>query len=173
MTTKEIIYGGLNCKSLNEKIRKNHYIPYRILTSDTKYEVNKRYFNAYWGSTFKVISVTYNDHGILEDCYIRWDDGNYGLICTDLDIAADLKLEYDYSKIYETDIINSGRDFSGAEIIYWFFMNKINCFNTKYNGFWKFVDNYSDYRISDYSRYKIIGSLENDIYKNCKILRVK
>ena len=102
-----------------------------------------------------------------------WEDGNYGLICTDLELYKDYRLDKDHNNLHTVDIINSGKIYTGAEIIYWFFMNNINCFDPKYKGFWKFIDTYSQHRISDYNKYKIVADLNGKgYYTNCRIIRV-
>lgn len=169
--TKEIFYTTDN--NLIEKIKDKKLIPYRI-TPRVKYESNRWYYNDYWRQCFKVISVAYDNNGFLQEAYIKWDDDNYGLICTELDIH-DLRLEKDYKCIHNENIINNDKKYTGAEIVYWFFINGINCFNNKYSGFWKFIDTFSAHRISDYARYKLIANYDekNDVYKDCKVIRVR
>lgn len=165
-----IVYS--NNPRMEEKIRNNHFIPYKVNRS-IKYEANRTYYSDYWNQYFKVLSVKYNKQGVLDNAEVFWEDKNYGLICTDL-CEYDLRLDRDYEKIYKHDIINSGKSYTGAQIVYWFFMNNINCFNRKYKGFWKFIDNFSAYRLNDYNKYIISGDInENGIYINCKITRVK
>lgn len=169
--TREIIY--TNNKTMNEKIRRKHLIPYQINSPDIKYETNRWYYNDYWGSYFKVLRVKYNKYNILEECEVMWEDGNYGLICTDLELYRDYRLDKDHNNLHTQDIINSGKIYTGAEIIYWFFMNNINCFNPKYKGFWKFIDTYSKHRIYDYNKYKIVADLNGkQCYTNCRIIRI-
>ena len=57
-----------------------------------------------------------------------------------------LKLFFFFFPVYKDNIVNSDKFYSGAEIVYWFFMNNINCSNEKYNGFWKYVDTHSAHR---------------------------
>jgi len=168
---KEVCY--TNDQKMIDKLRKDKLIPYRI-NPRVKYEVNRWYYSDYWRQCFKVSSVAYDKMGNLVEAYIRWDDGYYGLICTDLDIH-DLRIEKDYKEIHNKDIINSDTIYTGAEIVYWFFINNINCYNKKYFGFWKFIDNSSAHRLSDYNKYKIsaIYDKEKDIYKDCRITRIR
>ena len=159
-------------KKLEEKIRNKHLIPYRVSPS-IKYENGKWYYSDYWGQCFRVLEVNYSRYGVLKDCYIKWDDGNYGLICTDLDFA-DLRIIKDYKEIYKLDeIVNSEAVYTGAEIVYWFFTHNINCFNKKYKGFWKFIDNFSAHRIADFSKYTVTADFVKDKYINCRITKVK
>ncbi len=169
---KEISYSPN--ENINDKIRKKHYIPYLISNKNIKYEANRWYYNAYWGQFLKVISVKYDRYNVLEECYIRWEDDMYGLICTDLEIGSDYKIEKDYKEIYKENIINNDKIYTGAEIIYWFFINGITCFNKKYKGFWRFIDNSSDHRIYDFNKYKVVADIDNNKnYINCKIIRIK
>lgn len=169
---KEILYS--HNEGINNKIRQKHYIPYLITNKGIKYEANRWYYNAYWGQFLKVISVKYDRYNVLQECYIKWEDDLYGLICTDLEIGSDYKIQYDHREIYKEEIINSDKVYTGAEIIYWFFMNNINCFNKKYKGFWRYIDNSSDHRIQDFNKYKITGNIDQKgNYINCKIIRIK
>ena len=169
---KSIIYTTSDIT--NNKIRRRNLIPYRITSKNIKYETNRWYYNAYWNQIMKVTSVKYNDNGELEQCFVMWEDDLFGMICTDLDVNYDYKLEYDRKKIYKQDIINSTQVFTGAEIIYWFFINGITYDNKKYKGFWKYVDLFSDHRLSDYNKYVISATYleDKDIYVNCKVKRV-
>ena len=157
---------------IENRIRSKHLIPYHVNPS-IKYEVGNVYYSDYWGDTFKVLSVHYDRYNILQNAYIKWYDGNYGLICTDLDVS-DYLFTKDTNNVYNTDIINAGRSFTGAEIIYWFYMNNITSMDAKYFGFWKYIDSSSSLRISDTARYFIVGVLlPTDIYVNCKLIRYK
>ena len=158
---------------LEREINRKHIIPYRV-NRYIKYEVNKWYYSSYWRQCFRVLSVKYNSNGILEDAYIQWDDYNYGLICTDL-CDQDYKMEKDFYDIYNKDIINSDKSYTGAQIVYWFYMNNIDCFNRKYRGFWKFIDNTSKHRLNDFSRYKLCATVneQTGFYNNCKIIKEK
>ena len=167
---KKIFY--TTSDQMENKIRNNHFIPYRV-NRYTKYEVNRWYYSDYWNQCFKILSVKYDNYGNLDNAYIYWEDKNYGLICTDL-CEQDLKLEKDYDELYKRDIINSDRIYTGAQIVYWFYMNNITCFDKKYKGFWKFIDTYSAHRINDFAKYKISGELnEKGIYINCRISKEK
>jgi len=168
---KKILYSPN--KQLEEDIREKHLIPYKV-NRYVKYEVNRWYYSDYWRQCFKVLSVKYDSHEVLDNAYIRWDDYNYGLICTDL-CEQDLRLDKDYDEIYKRDIINSDKLYTGAQIIYWFFMNNIDCYNRKYKGFWKFVDSTSGHRLNDFAKYKISADIDEStgIYINCKITKEK
>lgn len=167
----QVIYAAE--KYLKSKITLRHYIPYRV-SRNSKYESNRTYFSGYWSQAFRVINVKYDEHGLLENANIRWDDGCYGLICTDLS-TEDYRLRPDKKGIYKKkDIVNDGKSYTGAEIAYWFYVHNIDQFNHKYKGFWKWIDLYSEERLHDENRYKLFGRENNQgEYTNCRITRIK
>lgn len=166
----KIIYTGIS--RIDEKFRIRHFIPYHI-SRHQRYEINRIYYNNYWSSYFKVIDVEYNKNGFLDDAYVKWEDGCYGLICTELQMD-DYLLSYDSKKIYNIkEIINNGRSYTGAEIRYWFFINKITVLDEKYQGFWRYLDNNSGYCIQDNTRYRLFADLNNNTYERCRIVRLK
>lgn len=159
-------------KQLESKIKVRHYIPYRINHSD-KYEVNRVYYNAYWRQTLQVLDIGYYDDGSMDNAQVKWEDGCYGLICTDL-CSDDYLLVKDKKRINEViNIINTGKAYTGAEIIYWFWLHNINQFNGKYKMFWEWVDYFSDRRLQDRNKYLVYGTERDGIYINCKIYKVK
>lgn len=167
--TKDIMYVN---EKIDSTIRFKHYIPYRVDRS-VRYKSNKMYYCDYWGQFFKVISARYDKYNILIDAYIRWDDGNYGLICTNLDIE-DYLVEKDTTDLYKVNIINNKNSYTGAEIVYWFFMNNISQIDKKYSGFWKFVDRSSSLKILDNTRYFLTANVSPEgYYINCKVHRDK
>lgn len=166
---KNIIYA--RSYSLDEKIREQHFIPYRV--KGDHYIRGKRYYNGYWDMCFRVFEVKYDkETNELEHIYVKADDNTYHLLTFDLD-ACDFVLKEDFKKLYNKRIINSEEVYTGAEIVYWFYINNIDCFNKKYKGFWKFVDSNSRFRISDNTRYRISGDYDKELgkYVNCKIKR--
>lgn len=160
-------------EKLQKKIKTKHLIPYRMHPS-IKYKNGHWYYSDYWSQSFKVLEVHYDKYDILKDAYIKWDDGNYGLICTDLDFS-DFELMQDKKDLHNLkDIVNSDKLYTGAEIAYWFYIHDIDCFNKKYKGFSKFIDRFSIFRIADSAYYTITGDLiDNERYINCKIVRKK
>ena len=131
---KNITYGN---HKLEKSIREKHVIPYS-LGRDDKYIKNMIYFNDFNQNTFKVLYVKYSENGELEGAEIRYDNGMHSYICTDIDPGYDYRIEKDFKNICDkSTIVNDGNVYSGAEIIYWFFINNISCFDRKYKGFWK------------------------------------
>lgn len=167
---KEITYSTSSIK--NDLFREKHLIPYRV-TPMTKYDINKYYSVESWHGFFKVLEVDYSDRGELEGATIRWNDNTYWYTCTGLNFG-DYRLEKDKECIFKKNIINSDKIYTGAEIVYWFFMNHINCINSKYCELWKYVDGSSPYRLSDNGKYYIncdINELGN--YTNPRIYKVE
>lgn len=160
-------------KDLRNKIMLRHYIPYRV-KRNSKYEADHIYFNDYWGQMFKVIDVDYDKSGLLNYANIRWEDGCYGLFCTELTVE-DYIMKPDYRNIHKRkDIVNDNKIYTGAEIVYWFYTHDIDQFNHKYEGYWKWVDLFSDRRVQDYNHYKLYGKETNQgNYVNCRVIRVK
>lgn len=163
----KILYS--NNGKLEKQIRSKKIIPYRIFPNED-YKLNKWYYSFFYNTVFKVLELQYND-GKLEYAYTISDDGNSSMICTDLDANEDYSISRDKRCIYKLDIINHDESFTGAEIIYWFFINNITIFNTKYAKFWKYVDRYSLNRISDRERYFIKGDLVDGRYVNCEVIK--
>ena len=169
-----IVYESLY-KELHNIIVNKHMIPYKIQSTDTRFVEGKIYYIAYYRKYFKVISTEYDDTGRIDNIYVKWDDGCYGIYCTELDIYSDYILEQDTDCIYkEPSIINNKRVYTGAEIRYWFYINEITAFNEQYFDFWKYMDEKSDAYIKDNTKYKLIAKTNMEgIYTDAKIIRVE
>ena len=166
--TKNISY-SMN-KAFNDTVRFKHLIPYRIRRFQ-KYENDEWYYSEYWGKYFRVINARYSG-GNLIDVYVKDEDDMYSLLSSELCFGEDYLLEKDFNLLCNNSIINDGRSHFGAEIVYWFFTNNIDCFNIKHKGFWKFVDRYSAHRISDDNKYFISAEIgDNGNYINCRMIR--
>lgn len=158
-----------NNGSLEKQVRSKKVIPYIVYPTDV-YRKNKWYFSLYYNIIFKILDLEYKD-GRLESAYIVSDDCNYSMICTDLDSNEDYSISRDRRSIYKMDIINHQESFTGAEIVYWFFMNDIDIFNEKYSEFWKYVDRYSKDRVVDRQRYFLRAKLLGGKYVDCKLIK--
>lgn len=159
-----------NDGSLEKQIRQKKIIPYMVFPNE-KFKTNKWYYSFFYNTIFKVLDHKYNKDGSLDYAYTMSDDGNYALITTDIDSLEDYSVSRDRRSIYKLNIINYDESFTGAEIVYWFFMNNIDSLNIKYQGFWKFIDRYSIYRISDRDRYFVRAKLIGDKYVDCQIIK--
>lgn len=165
-----IIYSPMN-SYIDTKIKIRHIIPYKT-DRNTKYECSRVYYSHYWNMSFKVLSVKYIDD--FMEAEVKWDDGYFGIICTDITPGEDYLFTKDYKKIYEKNtIINTGDIYTGAEIIYWFYLQGASIFNPKYKGYWEYIDNFSKNRLQDYNQYCVYGILKHGIWKNCRIKRMK
>lgn len=168
-----IVYDDLY-DNLHTFIRKKHYIPYKILSTDTKFKEGNRYYIAYYRQTMKVISIEYDKYGIMEYCYVKWDDGNYGAYCSNLAIFDDYLMELDSDFLYkEEDIINSPNIYTGAEIKYWLFINNITATSPKYGKIWEMLEDVLKVADNDYKKYKLVGTVnENNEYISVKISKI-
>lgn len=156
--------------AFDKKVKYNKVIPYSIMPN-TKYEEGSMYYNDRENLIFKVLSVQYNK-GLLNNAYVRSDEGNYSLICTVLDYYTDFLLLKDNNELYKNNIINNNKSYTGAEIFYWFFMNDITSDNVVYKGFWKYIDRYSKYRINDYNKYFLFANVDKyGNYVSCNITK--
>lgn len=165
-----ILYSPIN-SYIESKIKIRHLIPYKTDHS-SKYKVSKNYYSCYWNMCFKVLAVKYVDDFL--EVEVKWDDGCYGMMCTDISPGEDYLLMKDYKKLYQKrTIINTDEIFTGAEIVYWFYIHGASIFNNKYKGFWEYIDNFSNNRIHDYNQYKVYGTYRHGVWKKCKIKRVK
>ena len=158
-------YNGI----LDNRIKREKIIPYGIFPN-TKYRSGKWYYNSNENMIFKVITPSYSNTGELESIYIKSDDGYYSLICTPLNFYTDYILVKDSGSLYEDCIINNNKSYSGAEIIYWFYMNDITFEDNKYNGFWKYIDRYSMYKINDYGKYFLYMNTDK-LGDHCSIVK--
>lgn len=151
---------------LERKIKRNHYIPYRMKKGE-KYQEKKKYFNYYWDMCFKVIYITHDNS--MDSYCVKADNSTYHLLSSDPDVY-DYLLIKDENEIYNQNIINSNKSFTGAEIIYWFYVNNIDLNSKKYCGFSSYLINESNFKLSDTNRYKVIAKTDkNDNYINCMI----
>lgn len=168
----EITYGSdLFKNKIDQEIRSKKYIPYRVFPHE-KYKKGSLYYLEYYDLFLKVLDLNYQNN-ILEFIYGRTIDGNlYQYLTLDLS-SSDYRLEKDTKELYKKKtIINDDIAYYGAEIVYWFFMNNIDCFSAKYKGFWKFVDRYSDHRIADNTKYILKADIDkNGNYKHCIVIK--
>lgn len=168
---KNITY---NNKKLEKIIREKHLIPYRLGRGD-RFIKDKFYYSAFHEMTFKVLFVKYHKTtGFLIGADVRYENGMQAYICTDIDPGYDYKVDKDFSGLYKKEcIVNDGNIYSGAEIVYWFFMNNISCFNRVYKEFWHYVDTYSLNRIDDNKMYKLTATESHSgKFYNCKVIEV-
>lgn len=113
-------------EDLDRYVRDSYSIPYR-LHMNSRYRNNCYYWSSYWSKWFKVIEAEY-DFSFPKPKFVggivQWSDTGMGYITTDL-TTEDFRLELDNDRIRHDRLINSGISYTGAEIEYWFFINKI------------------------------------------------
>ena len=167
-----VLYSPLN-KYIETKMKIRHIIPYKTLHSQ-RYEVGRVYYNDYWNVSFQVLSVRYYENHDVE-AEVRWDDGCYGYICTDIQPGQDYLLVKDYKHLHEQGtIINTDQVYTGAEIVYWFYLHGASLLDPIYKDFWQYIDNFSHNRVQDYAKYKLFGRQSpNGAWKQCRVKRIR
>jgi hypothetical protein len=118
---------------------------------------NLRLFHKYWIPSFNTYVKVY-DISILNDCvyyYIKYDRME-GVISEPLEKG--IYELYTSSNIENECIINSSRDYTGAEIKYWFVLNRDKLSEEVYDSFYKYLiyDKYNNMEISDTEYYNIV-----------------
>ena len=114
-----------NC-DLDRYCRDSYSIPYRLHVN-SRYRNNCYYWSTYWSKWFKVIEAEYDfsfDPPKFIGATVQWSDCGMGYITSDL-TTEDFRIELDNERIRCEEIINSNESYTGAEIEYWFFVNKI------------------------------------------------
>ena len=121
---------------LEEYIRANKFIPRKIRQGE-----HLKLYHRYW-------IEEYNDVVKIEDIFltggieyytIKYNNMNSCISAPFAGITYELLHNKDY--IEDEHIINSKISYTGAEIKYWFIMNKIDLnIGSKYSGFWSFLN---------------------------------
>lgn len=163
-----IVYSFDN--SLEKLIKRKRVIPYQANPGD-RFMRGKWYYDLFYSTLYKILDVKYGTNNMLEYAITKSDEGYSSYITTPLSPYEDYIIDFDTNDIAETNIINSEKSYTGAEIRYWFFMNDITCFDPKYRYFWTYVDTYSNNRISDKQKYFLYASLKNDVYTHCRVIK--
>ena len=78
---------------LKQEIEKEGFKPVQI-AKDSKYEKGKRYWCGYWQEWYDVLAVEYdkNYSWCLISVTVKWQDGETGTHCTQLDPRWDYEL---------------------------------------------------------------------------------
>ena len=144
-------------KKLKENIINHNFIPRRI-----KPDERLKLYHKYWMDSFKNIVkvvdiinieeteyylVTYNNMSAVISYPINYNDTTYEMLHS--------------TNIESEKIINSYSFYTGAEIKYWFIINKDNMTNDEYNGLYPYIS--GDKELTDNKRYMILK--ENKEYK--------
>ena len=143
---------------LELEIRKNKYIPRQI----NKRERLKLY-HKYYLPDYGIIKV--EDIELIEQVeydFIRYDTIKRGCITHPVDNIGVYELLHNFDDIDKENIINSSKTFSGAEIKFWFVVNKINFDNPNYKGFYQFLDPLSNNLLVDTKYYYVIYNTKSN-----------
>lgn len=76
----------------------------------------------------------------------------------------------DRNNLNTVNLINSDKPYYGYEIRNWFYRHRME---SKYQYYARFVCYKSKHCINDNKLYKISGTLEHDVYKDCKIVSIR
>lgn len=147
--------------------KKEIYIP-RKMTSGENLKLYHRYWSSFDNTYMKVDRIYLINN--IEYYSVKYPDKLYGEISYPLNTEYMFELSSDKTNIYFLDdIINTPISLLGSEIRFWFYINKIDFNNTKYNGFWAFLDYNSKSSICDDKYYyvKAIESSNNNF--DCRI----
>lgn len=145
------------------------YIPRHI-----KFKEHLRLYRRYWVNYFDdeciKVDQIYEVDGI-EYYSVKCTNCLYETITYPLDCNYTYELMIDKKDIKNIEsIINTNISYTGAEIKYWFFMNKIDLSSEKYIGFWSFLNPNSKNLISDDKYYFVKSVLDtNGNLIKCKI----
>lgn len=156
---------------LDRYVRENYNIPYR-LHSKARYRNKCWYWIEHERDVFKVTEVLYDFRDktpVLDHVILKSSNGYVSWICTDL-TTYDFFIERDIHDIRNQKIINSNKSFSGGEIEYWFFINKISLTCNKYKNFAKYLDPKSCYKIEPLKYYYICARENKGTYKNIEFI---
>lgn len=140
------------------------YIP-RDLEAGEHLRLYHKYWIPYFNQVYKLRYIEEIDG--VEYYYLENRDGTQ--LYTYPIGEAIKEFTYDRKDLNTCDVINDNRKYYGYEIKYWFHfrIHKI------YKNFGIYVDMNSQYCIADNKIYKVKAVLENDVYKDCKIIAIK
>lgn len=137
-------------EALEEEIINTKYIP-RKFKENEKLKLYHKYWIPEFGGTIKVHEIEYING--IPYYFIKFNknmSANITYPCNYIDMY---ELLHNYDNIENENIINSSKSYSGAEIKFWFIVNKINFNDYRYKGFWSFVDDTSMSVVADNKYY--------------------
>ena len=152
--TSCVVYPG----ELEKEIIKNKYIPRKCRELE-HLKLYHRYYTTIYG-VFKVENIE-SIKGI-EYYFIKYNNGKlFGVISHPITDTI-YELLHDYDEIEKVNLINSNKSYSGAEIKFWFVINKINFDNPNYKGFYQFLDPLSNNLLVDTKYYYVIYNTKSN-----------
>ena len=146
--------------------RKKKFIIRRI--KDNEHLKN---YKRYWDNSSEMCFKVHQVYTVQDNEYysVRFSGLLFSELCYPADVTYELKPDVN-NIAKRTNIINSRRSYTGAEIKYWFMIRQIDLNSEKYEGFVSFLDPTSKSVISDDKYYFINAKLKNNIYSDCKIV---
>lgn len=133
-------------EALEEEIIKTRYIPRRIKKNE-RLKVFHKYWMPEFGGTVKVNEIEYYNGTAYY--FLRFAKNMMANITHPVEQENVYELLHNYDEIEKDNIINSSKSYSGAEIKFWFIVNKIDFSNPLYEGFLSFVNDKSLNVVSD------------------------
>ena len=123
----------------------------------TKFRENEKLklYHKYWipefGGTIKVQEIEYING--VPYYFIKFSKNMSANITYPCNYTEMYELLHNYDNIEKENIINSSKSYSGAEIKFWFIVNKIDFDDPQYRGFWSFLDDTSMSVVADNKYY--------------------
>lgn len=154
-------------KQLEELLEGTNYIPRKLKLGE-----NLKQYHRYWSSFFDVFFKVMQIYHVEKTEYysVKFPNLLFGEISFPVDYNYMYELMVDYHNIKDIEnIINHSESFTGAEIRYWFYINKINLNDPKYRAFYPFLNPESKSGILDDKHYFICATQINNAYTNCKV----
>lgn len=137
-------------EALEEEVINTRYIP-RKFRENEKLKLYHKYWVPEFGGTIKVHEIEYiNGVPYYFIKFARNMSANITYPCNYTDMY---ELLHNYDNIEKENIINSSKSYSGAEIKFWFIVNKIDFDDPQYRGFWSFLDDTSMSVVADNKYY--------------------
>lgn len=137
-------------EALEEEVINTRYIP-RKFRENEKLKLYHKYWVPEFGGTIKVHEIEYINGIPYYFIKFNWNmSANITYPCNYTDMY---ELLHNYDNIEKENIINSSKSYSGAEIKFWFIVNKIDFDDPQYRGFWSFLDDNSMSVVADNKYY--------------------
>lgn len=137
-------------EALEEEIINTHYIP-RKFRPNEKLKLYHKYWIPEFGGTIKVHEIEYISG--VPYYFIKFSKNMSANITYPVMYSEMYELLHNYDNIEKENIINSSKSYSGAEIKFWFIVNKIDFDDPIYRGFWSFLDDTSMSVVADNKYY--------------------
>lgn len=147
---------------LEKYIKKYKVIP-RKIKSNERLKLYHKYWLPYYDGPCKVLDIF--NIGPVEYYFIRFSN-RYTAI-NSYPIKEGYELFNDYDNLYSKNIINDNNSYTGAEIKYWFTINKTNITKNAYKNYYTYLDPSSNKLLSDNKYYKV---LHDNTYKQKYII---